>query len=159
MTRAFYLAVNKDTDELYSERLRYDRQRAEALFAKAERIITAQEPPARISERPDWYQCKWCDHHAICHGGQIPDVNCRTCCHATPEITGTDGAWHCAYYDSAISTDTQRAGAACPNHRFIPALLPWRAVDASEEGNWIEYEGGVRNGGGGMSSVELREAA
>jgi hypothetical protein len=126
MERAFYLAVNKDTDDLYSERLHYDRAKAESLIEKARRIITAQEPPARMSERPDWYQCAWCSHKPICHESAIPEVSCRTCAHSTPELDG-DGRWSCARFQCDISTETQRQGDQCPAHVFIPALLPWKA--------------------------------
>jgi hypothetical protein len=155
MERAFYLAVNKDTDDLYSERLHYDRAKAESLIEKARRLITASEPPARISERPDWYQCAWCNHKPICHESAIPEVSCRTCAHATPELDG-DGRWSCARFQCDISTETQRQGDQCPAHVFIPALLPWKAVDASEDQGWIEYDNGVRNGPGGFASREIR---
>lgn len=128
------------------------------LIEKARRIITAAEPPARLSERPDWYQCAWCDHKAICHGGAIPAVSCRTCAHATPELDG-DGRWSCARYGCDLSTDTQRQGAQCPGHVFVPALLFWRAADASEDQGWIDYDLGdgrtLRNGPSGYASREL----
>ena len=156
MDRAFYLAVNKDTDELYSERLHANHGQSVALIEKARRIITAQEPPARLSERPDWYQCAWCNHKAICHHGAIPEVNCRTCAHSTPELNG-DARWSCARFQCDLSLETQRIGAHCPAHVFIPALLPWRAVNADEAEGWIEYENGLRNGPGGLSSVEIAQ--
>ena len=146
MTRAFYLVVNKDTDELYSERVRYDKAYGEAILAKAHRIITASEPPPRISERPDWYVCRFCDHHATCHGGQIPEINCRTCCHSTPEMDG-NARWSCAWLHCDVPVEIQRRGHECPHHRFIPAMMPWKAVDASAEDNWILYENGWKNGG------------
>jgi hypothetical protein len=49
LERAFYLAVNKNTDELYQERLHYDAEAALRIMAKAERIIAANRPPARIT--------------------------------------------------------------------------------------------------------------
>jgi hypothetical protein len=70
--RAFYLAVNKNTDELYQERIRYDAECALRLVAKAARIIASVEPPARISTDPGHFECKFCDHHAVCHGGAVP---------------------------------------------------------------------------------------
>ena len=65
-----------------------------------------------------------------------------------------DGRWSCARFNADISTDNQRQGAQCPEHRFIPALLPWaEPVDADETANWVEYhvDQGVvfRNGPGG----------
>jgi hypothetical protein len=160
MTRALYLAVNKDTDELYSERLHYDKAAAEALIEKAQRIILADNPPARLSERPDWYQCKWCQFHAICHEGALPAVNCRTCAHATSELDG-EGRWSCYKFRSDIDTATQRQGAQCPGHVFIPALVPWPQTDANEQDGWVEYRAPdgttVRNGPGFVASVNLHQ--
>jgi hypothetical protein len=158
MTSAFYLAVNKDTDELYSERLHYDKARALAAIALATRIIQSPEPPTRLSERPDWYVCRFCDYREICHQGQIPEVSCRTCAHATPEPDGA-ARWSCARYRCDLLLEVQREGERCGAHVFIPALLPWKAVDANPEEGWIEYEipGGanIRNGPGGWASREL----
>jgi hypothetical protein len=112
---------------------------AHALIEKARRIITAAEPPARLSDRPDWFACQWCTHKATCHEGRIPEVSCRTCAHATPELDGA-GRWTCARFGCDLSLETQRQSAACPDHVFIPAMLPWPAIDASEDQGWIEYQ-------------------
>ena len=40
----------------------------DALREKARRIIEAEAPPARISERKEFYYCKWCQFREICHG-------------------------------------------------------------------------------------------
>jgi hypothetical protein len=66
MTRALYLAVNKDNDELYSERVRFNKQEFDALMARADRIIHSTVQPERISEREDYYECSWCPAHSIC---------------------------------------------------------------------------------------------
>ena len=62
-----YLAVNKDTDELYSERVNADADEARRLLNKAAQIFAA-EPPPGVSTKPDWYECKMCDHYDLCHG-------------------------------------------------------------------------------------------
>lgn len=154
LRRAYYLAVCKDTDEIYGERVRYDKAAAERLLGRARRIITAAEPPPRISEDPEFWQCRFCDYAPVCHGHKLPEVNCRTCAHVTPELDG-DRRWSCALWKEDLPLPTQKAG--CTGHRYIPALVPLRVVDASAEENWVEYEGGVVNGGGGMDSWALRE--
>src|SRR5690606_35833463 len=53
--RAIYLAVCKDNDELYTERVHYDAAYVARLLAKAERIIQANELPPRISDNPDFF--------------------------------------------------------------------------------------------------------
>lgn len=160
MTRAFYLAVNKDTDELYSERLQANPAIAQSLIEKARRIITTNTPPTRLSERPDWYACKWCQHHAVCHQKAIPQVNCRTCCHSTPEMDG-HARWSCARFGRDISIENQRKSRQCPAHVFMPSMMPWEAVDSDPGKGTVTYrkeDGTVLvNGPGGAASVEIEK--
>lgn len=136
ISRAMYLAVCKDTDDLYIERVAVDPVFAEALLEKARRVIFAATPPARISEDPTWFQCRFCDHAPLCHGDDTtpvaPEINCRTCLHSTP----VEGGWHCARHDRPLSDTDQRA--ACAHHLFLPPLVPGRQVDAGQD--WVEYE-------------------
>ena len=145
MDRALYMAVNKNDDTLYVERIAYDKDAVLTLLARAKRVITEKEPPAGISERADWYQCKCCDYHAICHGRvdeltgligpqALPDVHCRSCLHSTAELTpDSEGKarWSCTRWQADIPVEGQYQG--CAEHRYIPALIPWAAVtDAIE---------------------------
>ena len=132
ISRTMYLAVNKDTDELYVERLEADRACAENLLSKAQRVIFAATPLPRISDDPSWYQCRLCDHAPVCHGKQAAEINCRTCLHATP----VEGAWHCARHNKSLTEVDQRI--ACAHHLYLPPLVPGRQVDAGE--GWVEYE-------------------
>lgn len=160
MQRAFYLAVNKDTDDLYAERVRYSRDTATALEGKAQQVVQSAEPPFRISQDPAWYECKFCPAHALCHGDKLPAPNCRNCLHATPEMDG-NARWSCALHRRDLDTTTQAKG--CDQHRYIPALVSYaEAVDACPVNNWVEYrfpDGFTfRNGSpemGGYSSAEL----
>jgi hypothetical protein len=136
MQRALYLAVNKDTDELYSERLPFDKVVFEKAVAKAEAIIFASSPPPKISEDPKFYICNWCSHNAVCHGNRVPAVSCRTCVHSTPEREG-DGRWSCAKHGPEIPVAAQRTG--CGDHLPLPFLLTYaEAIDAGE--GWIEFQ-------------------
>lgn len=135
LTRALYLAVNKDTDELYSERLEFNATDFAKLVAKAESIIFAAEPPARLSEDPNYFICNWCDHKAVCHGHKVPQLSCRTCVHATPERDG-DARWSCAKWAQDIPLDAQRAG--CDHHLPLPFLLTYATTMDAGEG-WIEF--------------------
>ena len=127
MSRAMYLAVCKDTDALHIERIEADSAMAERLLEKAGRIIFAQHPPARISEDPAWFECRFCDHHAACHDGGGAAVTCRSCLHSTP----IDGGWHCARHDRMLTALEQRA--ACNRHLFIPDLVPGEVIDAGDD--------------------------
>lgn len=130
--RAFYLAVNKDTDELYQERVRYDGEAGLRLVARAQRIIASAVPPARISTDPAWHECRFCDHHAACHGDAVPERHCRSCLHSTP---ADGGEWTCERHKHRLDAETQRQG--CAAHLFIPALVHGEQVDAGED--WVSY--------------------
>ena len=134
LTRAFYIAVNKNTDELYGERVKYDKKKATELVNKAASIIASDAPLEKLNEDPTWYQCKFCDHSPVCHGQRAPSVNCRTCLHSTPI---ENAQWHCARYDCLIPEANQRTG--CQSHLYIPDLL-FSFADVMDSGEyWIKY--------------------
>jgi hypothetical protein len=160
LERTLYLSVNKDTDELYGERIRLDEAEADRLIDKAARVIFSAEPLPRLSDDSAFYKCKFCPVSAVCHTPALPVASCRTCLHATPEKDG-DGRWSCAKWAADIPADAQQAG--CEKHLYIPALLArWgEAVDASEAEGWVEYKAadGVvfRNGPWGLASFTSKE--
>ncbi len=137
LTRAFYLAKNKDTDELYAERVRYDVAAASALMAKAERVRDAAAAPAKVSEDPNYYLCAAfnCPSYPICHGGGWALRNCRTCLHSSP-ITG--GQWQCERHGRVLSLDDQAHG--CPHHLYLPSLVPGEQVDTDERAETVTYQ-------------------
>ena len=122
LSRAMYVAVWKDTDELHVERVRADGDAAERLLVKAGRIIHAARPPARISEDP-WFECRFCDHHDLCHGdaarGHLPVV---------PAFVGGRRRLDCARWDQASAT-----GATC---RMRAAPVPPRSGARRARRRW-----------------------
>jgi hypothetical protein len=136
---AVYLAVCKNDDDLYFERVSYDADYAALLLDKAHRIIGAASPPERISSDPAWHECRFCAHHATCHGEKLPEMNCRTCIFSSPI---EDGSWRCEKRNCVIPYDLQIKG--CLEHLFLPQLVAGEQVDADPEGRWVEYK--TRNG-------------
>lgn len=134
LTRAFYLAVSKNTDELYAERIRYDADEGVRLIAKAERVIHATTAPDRIAFSEDHFKCKFCSHHSVCWGKAAPPRHCRSCVFS--EVV--DGGWRCNKSGRDLSVAEQKAG--CPDHRYLPTFVPGEQVDAAEDGSWIKYE-------------------
>lgn len=128
--RCYFFAVNKNDDSIYAERVKLDKAEAMMLIAKAGRVIFAEKPPAKINDNPAFFLCKFCDYWDVCHGGRPPDVNCRTCAHATPEQNGT---WSCAA--------GKAFGTACEGHLYNPYAMPWPISDAGDD--WIEYTDAV----------------
>jgi hypothetical protein len=161
MKRANYIAVCKDDDQIYHERVHADDQGAKAFLERAESIVFAAEPPPGVSTDPAWYQCKLCQFHSQCHGDVAPLPTCRSCCHATPERAGH---WQCEFHNAAIPTADQKAG--CGAHRYIPILLSRFAdlVDADASANWARYR--LKDGSEfvnghppeGVTSVEIHAA-
>jgi hypothetical protein len=134
LTRALYMAVNKDTDDLYTEWVQFDRERFEFMLSRAQRLIEMTEPPAGISTDPANWQCKMCSHWRYCHGGVAAEANCRTCVHATPV---ENAQWRCEYHGNAVLSDqAQRDG--CEVHLLIPALIPYaEPIDGAD--GWMAY--------------------
>ena len=140
--RALYLARNKDTDELYSERVKLDTVDADKLLERARQIITASEPPEGVSRDPAFFLCKMCPFSAVCYGQQLPEANCRTCAHATAELDG-DARWSCARWSADVPLEGQRQG--CDEHRWIPALVAGQMEVQESDGaavTWRTAAGG-----------------
>lgn len=156
MDRAMYMSVCKETDEIYAEWIHFDEATFKKYRERARRIITAAEPPLRISNDPSYFVCKFCDHHAVCHGVKAPLVNCRTCAHSTPEMDG-DGRWSCAKFGE-IGLLAQRESSVCGSHRYIPILLEKAGQQVDVQHEDVVYEANGQRwlqGAGGVSSVEL----
>lgn len=136
IARAFYLAHNKNTDELHSERIAYDPAFAMAQVARAERIIGSDRTPPRLHDDPTSkaaFACGWCRHRAVCHEGEFARTTCRSCLHSTPAHSGK---WHCARWEKLLTQKEQKA--ACPAHRFVPDMVPGSQEDVLE-GDVVVY--------------------
>ena len=141
--RGLYLASNKDTDELYGERIKYNKAEGENWLAKAVRLIQAESPPPRIGDDAGKFPCNFCSYREVCHGTTPPGpgvkacVNCRTCCHATPVVGDTQlGIWRCEKHGKNLSEAEQAK--ACDDHLFIPDFITFATVEDAGE-DWIRY--------------------
>lgn len=121
---ALYGAVNKNTDELHLELIAFDQAQCTRYNDRSVSIIDARTPPAKINSSPGWYECKFCDHHAVCHSDATPAKNCRTCRHGVPV---TDGRWVCIAPNGTeeratigISKSVQFTG--CSIYEMLPAI-------------------------------------
>jgi len=113
-----YVAINKETDEYYFEFVELDWTLADRLFRDAEYLIFSQVPPPKIAESIAFYDCKYCVYGGICHAGQQPEKNCRSCINARPV---DNGEWWCDLHspeaNSSIPNDTILVG--CPSWKSI----------------------------------------
>lgn len=136
LTRALYVALNKNTDEIYIERVKFDKAEFARNRQKAAEIIFATEPPDRLSNSPAFYKCKWCAFNAICHeSGEVAEVNCRTCEHSEARENGT---WWCDLHKMELG---EGAYVGCADHKHREGMAPAsvRAV-VREFGGKVETE-------------------
>lgn len=132
LERCLFVSVNKNTDEIYAERIRHDKAYCQTLLDKAGGIIFSDNPPSGISSDPAWFECKFCPYHALCHGSQLPELNCRTCAFSTPE---KQGSWSCMRHRKTMDEVDQRIG--CGDHIYNPALVNLPVHDTGDD--WVEY--------------------
>ena len=119
----------------YSIRTDADPAEAARLIALADRIIFADEAPHKL--QPDSMACRRCDKSALCHGNALPERNCRTCLHVTPD---RDGGWMCARHELDLSVESQRRG--CDDHRFNPTMINAAQIDANDAGVTYSFADG-----------------
>ena len=136
--RHYMTVASAGSRQTQSIRTEFQPEAFARIIERATEIINAKHPPPKISEDPNYYICKWCSFSEQCHGSKTAQVNCRTCAHSTPVTHGTDGKWHCGFFDRPLPIKEQRKG--CPKHLFIPELLPWAHPHLLDEvNNQIHY--------------------
>jgi len=163
--RAMYIAVNKDNEEMYGERVKLDHLFAQQTIGKASAVVESPRPAGVLSDDPKYPACLFCEYHGLCFGTEWKDTgsgwafvpfsrdkierNCRTCLHSSPtkgEGRG-ENVWDCAKDDSWITDGKQK----CADHLFVPDFLLvslGAVVDADRGGEWVKYAGGVNYKGG-----------
>lgn len=114
LRRALYVALCKDDERYYMERIVFDPERAEMLEKKICTIIGSALPPVRINEKDDFYGCKWCDSYGVCKQGATPLRTCRSC--ERVEVK-EDGIWACGLLNTVLTPDDQLK--ACEHYSVI----------------------------------------
>lgn len=89
---ALYMAVNKNTDDIYAEVLPLDATIADQFLDRGDKLVWMKDAPEKISSSSGFFKCRFCDHRPVCHLGAVPDRNCRTCVCSEP-VEG--GKWAC----------------------------------------------------------------
>ncbi len=129
LERALYTAINKDTDEIYVERVVFDPAEYERLIKRAERVIFSDSPTVPpLGADASWHQCQHCIFLGLCYGQELPDVHCRTCAHVTPK---PDGSWLCEKYDKPLDGDY---ASLCPSYVINHTSTDWVFFDCIDGG-------------------------
>lgn len=140
--RAFYVAVCKDNDHIYSEVVKFDEKAAVAARDRLERITLMDAPPERMDAQfppcmltsKDGKQYP-CDFYDLCHGSAWPEPSCRTCISATPR---EDGRWICSHHAKHIDGTEQRIG--CDKRITVPGIANAQIVEADEKTRRVVWQ-------------------
>ena len=135
LDRCLFVAVNKNDDDVYTERLRIDAKFADELIARAQEISKMVQPPDRIGLDPADKECQYCDFKDLCWSQKFPDVNCRTCTFYSHKKCTLPR------HERDLTKEDQIKG--CEEHIYISGMINAREVDAgvSEDGKmFVEYE-------------------
>lgn len=116
-----YIAVNKNTDDIYCELIALDTAFADQFLERGRNIVFMNSPPKKLNESPGFWKCRFCDHKPVCHLKATPERNCRTCSFSYP-VEGEPGAkWRCNMLKVELSKEMQLAG--CPQYAMRQDLI------------------------------------
>lgn len=148
-----YMAVCKDDDRLHLEFLERDDLTAQDYENRAERVIFG-EMPLRIGKDASTFGCNFCDYRHICHHDEVPEVNCRTCAHATPV---ENGEWVCGKAPKRYVIPDNVMATGCKLHVFRPDMLNAEYLDGDgTNARYVLHDRSVMiQGPGGVRSKDL----
>ena len=106
-SKALYVAVCKDDEQFYVERVKEDPAQQKKLQQKIVKLVDARMRPAGISDDGSSFGCKFCSMKAVCTKETAPLRHCRTCAMCTP---GQEGKWVCELNKHTLTIDEQRKG-------------------------------------------------
>ena len=108
-----YVAKNKDSDEIHTEWIPYDESYCTRLLEKGMVYVDKQTLLPKISQKADYFICRFCPHQGVCHEGRQPQRSCRTCEHSKP-VDG--GVWACTKFNCLL-TDKELVKVGCKEYR------------------------------------------
>ena len=137
-----YLTVTTPGGRDYiSCRTNYNKKIVEDIITKAKVIIFDNwSIPAKLSEKREFYKCKWCEYSEICHDGKFPLVNCKTCRYSEP-IDG--GVRKCLYKEETLDNNMLNLD-TCQYHIYNPALLDVKLIEHQSDCCILETKTGFK---------------
>lgn len=119
LTRTLWIAVCKNTDHYFVERIHYDRVFAESAINDLQKVLLSESAPSiPPGYSPTFYKCKisWCQFANICHKKKTEDIDksCRSCKYSEPE---QEGKWFCNKFNNSIPQDFQYKG--CDSYKLM----------------------------------------
>lgn len=139
-----YVVVCKETDEIYTEWVNYEKEVAILALDRAKAIVRSNQIPPKIvgkhGSSENTKECMFCDYKELCYHNSIPVVNCRTCLHCEC----VNDKFECARYSEDF--DDMCIQTSCKYHVFNPYILNWDMADIDVENEhiiWKSPYGGI----------------
>lgn len=139
-----YVVVCKETDEIYTEWVNYEKEVAILALDRAKAIVRSNQIPPKIvgkhGSSENTKECMFCDYKELCYHNSIPVVNCRTCLHCEC----VNDKFECARYSEDF--DDMCIQTVCEHHVFNPYILNWDIADIDVENEhiiWKSPYGGI----------------
>jgi len=108
LSRALYIAYNKNDSRYYVEFVDFDDIFFKELVEKEMEILTADTLLPRIGTGvKSWFACKLCDCSDICFGDVEIKISCRTCSHVD---VMPEGQWRCNLLEDTLNYPDQIQG-------------------------------------------------
>ena len=109
----------------------------ESIYEKAQTIIFGTILPSRLSEKREFYKCKWCSYQEICHDQKIPLMHCKTCANLHPV---KDGEFSCEHHGKII--EKENLFTPCEYHLYNPALIQAAVISSQKDGYVYKTDSG-----------------
>lgn len=136
--RHYLTVVDSGGIKWTSVRTEFNRKYAESLIEKAKTIIFDNwNIPPKMNQNREFFQCKWCHFQGICHDGNLPDVNCRSCRYREPVQNGEN---KCLLHKKII--EKELLNSSCSDHIYNPAIVPAKMIEHQDDGCIYKTENG-----------------
>lgn len=117
LERALFVVMNKNTSEIYTERVHFDREAFTQLEAKARWILDANQPPDR-AYADEGRECSMCEFAGHCW--RSPYIQRHQTCGSCYFVRFKDLQPHCVKYGK----DIKHWGRGCPSWHFMDLTDP-----------------------------------
>ena len=137
--KCLFIYRNKNDDSTKKIFIDYNEQEALDFAKTIDIILNANEPIQKL--KPNHSECFFCDYKQLCHGKEIPKLNCRNCIYSTPTMDG-DAKWICEKFNNKdLTKEEQNIG--CNAHLLIPSIYNEEILQAGKD--FVLYQDGAIN--------------
>lgn len=111
LNNVLYIAEDKNDSDWSVRPFALDHSVGKEANDKAKFVILSQTPPARISQKRNFYLCNMCTMQKLCFDNAKVEVNCRSCKASKPV---DNAGWYCETWKAEIPKEAILHG--CSSH-------------------------------------------